>query len=193
MADTTSEEKKKKLSRKERERELRALTSDGRGCGFKKDLVADRHLDDQRYEREIAFKKQQQAAAAAAKHSSGGKDKAGAMIPGVTLGAPPPSAAFDALIRMEAGLGQRTIHDNINDPNRPSWEDYKKAKADKLDLVGGSGKGSQGRALRRFLTGLACRPLFSGAKVLVTLFPPCSEYIAHESIFSPTLPTGRCR
>ena len=30
---------------------------------------------------------------------------------------------------------QRTIHDNINDPNRPTWEDYKKAKADKLDLV----------------------------------------------------------
>ncbi|EKU22423.1 hypothetical protein NGA_0461100, partial [Nannochloropsis gaditana CCMP526] len=140
MADTTSEEKKKKLSRKERERELRALTSDGRGCGFKKDLVADRHLDDQRYEREIAFKKQQQAAAAAAKRGSGGKDKAGAVIPGVTLGAPPPSAAFDALIRMEAGLGQRTIHDNINDPNRPSWEDYKKAKADKLDLVPMNGK-----------------------------------------------------
>ncbi len=41
----------KKKSRKERERELRELASDGRGCGFKKDLVADRHLDDQRYER----------------------------------------------------------------------------------------------------------------------------------------------
>lgn len=131
MADAPTDDKqKKKLSRKERERELRALSSDGSGCGFKKDLVADRHLDDQRYERELAFKKQQQAAAAA-----GGKDGGGKTIPGVMLGAPPPSAAFDTLLRMEAGLGQRTIHDSINDPNRPTWEDYKKAKADKLDLV----------------------------------------------------------
>jgi hypothetical protein len=44
MAD--DEGKKKKKSRREREKELR---DEGLGCGFNKELIADRHRDDQRY------------------------------------------------------------------------------------------------------------------------------------------------
>ena len=45
-----SSKDEKRAKKRERERELR----DSTGCGFKKDLVADRHLDDQRYERSRA-------------------------------------------------------------------------------------------------------------------------------------------
>jgi hypothetical protein len=99
----------KKAKKRERERELR----DSTGCGFKKDLVADRHLDDQRYERSRAAAAAGQSVAAAAP----------AAIPGLTPGGPPASATMDTILRMQAGLGLRTIADNINDPNRPTWEE----------------------------------------------------------------------
>lgn len=123
-----ADEEKKKKSRRDRQRELREL--EGGGCGVKYDLVADRHLDDKRYERELEAQKEKekQAAAAAAAAAKGGGGGAGA--------AAAPSATFDALIRMETGRPERSIADKINDPNRLSWEDYKQIKADKLDLVG---------------------------------------------------------
>lgn len=99
----------KKAKKRERERELR----DSTGCGFRKDLVADRHLDDQRYERS-------RAANAAGKSAS-----APAVIPGLTPGGPAASATMDTILRMQAGLGLRTIADNINDPNRPTWEEVR--------------------------------------------------------------------
>lgn len=37
---------------------------------------------------------------------------------------------------MAAGLESRTIADKLADPNRPTWEQYKKENEDKLDLVG---------------------------------------------------------
>ena len=37
---------------------------------------------------------------------------------------------------MAAGLEGRTIADKLADPNRPTWEQYKKENEDKLDLVG---------------------------------------------------------
>lgn len=46
-----------------------------------------------------------------------------AAIPGLTQGGPPASATMDTIMRMQAGLGLRTIADNINDPNRPTWEE----------------------------------------------------------------------
>ena len=112
-------ESDRKKSKRERQKELRELEA-STGCGFKKDLVADRHLDDQRYERSRA-----QAAAVAA---GGGAAAKPAAIPGLTQGGAPPSATMDTIIRMQAGLGLRTIADNINDPNRPTWEEYKKVR-----------------------------------------------------------------
>jgi hypothetical protein len=46
------------------------------------------------------------------------------------------SSTMDALNRMAAGLGSRTIADNINNPNRPTWEQYKKENEDKLKISG---------------------------------------------------------
>ncbi len=46
------------------------------------------------------------------------------------------SSTFDAFQRMAAGLEGRTIADKLADPNRPTWEQYKKENEDKLDLVG---------------------------------------------------------
>lgn len=46
------------------------------------------------------------------------------------------SSTFDAFQRMAAGLDSRTIADKLSDPNRPTWEQYKKENEDKLDLVG---------------------------------------------------------
>ncbi|KAJ8508988.1 hypothetical protein ON010_g18817 [Phytophthora cinnamomi] len=41
---------------------------------------------------------------------------------------------MDAFMRMVTGKEERTIADRISDPNRPTWEQYKKENADKLDL-----------------------------------------------------------
>ncbi len=46
------------------------------------------------------------------------------------------SSTFDAFQRMAAGLEGRKIADKISDPNRPTWEQYKKENEDKLDMVG---------------------------------------------------------
>jgi hypothetical protein len=45
-----------------------------------------------------------------------------------------PSATYDAFIRMQTGQSERTIADKINDPNRVSWETFKRENANKLDL-----------------------------------------------------------
>lgn len=39
-------------------------------------------------------------------------------------------------MRMITGKEERTIADRISDPNRPTWEQYKKDNAEKLDLSG---------------------------------------------------------
>ena len=46
------------------------------------------------------------------------------------------SSTFSAFQRMAAGLEGRKIADKIADPNRPTWEQYKRENEDKLDLVG---------------------------------------------------------
>lgn len=125
MADSGEGEKKKK-TRKERQRELRELEGT-KGCGIKYDVVYDRHKDDQRYERELEHKEKLK--------------KEGVIAPPAASTNPladgsKPSATFDALLRMETGRPERTIAEKINDPNRPTWEDYKVSKADKLDLAG---------------------------------------------------------
>ena len=92
-------EPKRKKSKSDREAELRALDKDLRGtsgAGVDYSKVSDRHVDDSRFERELA----------APPPNSGG-DR---------------SAAFDAFMRLQTGQGERTIEDKINDKNRPTWE-----------------------------------------------------------------------
>ncbi len=105
----------KKSSKKEREKELR---NDGfkRVGGVNYDTIVDRQVGDKRFERERAQK-----------HS----DKP------INV---PVNSTIDALHRMAAGLEGRTIADKISDPNRPTWEQYKKDNESKLDLVDGEAR-----------------------------------------------------
>ncbi len=107
-----------KKTKKEREREIR-------DDGFKKTstvnygAISDRQIGDKRFERERAYKLSDQEAGMAGLKN-----------------APAVSSTFDAFQRMAAGLDRRSIQDNISDPNRPTWEQYKKDNEEKLDLVG---------------------------------------------------------
>lgn len=47
---------------------------------------------------------------------------------------------MDAFMRMVTGKEERTIADRISDPNRPTWEQFKKENADKLDLFANDDK-----------------------------------------------------
>ena len=47
---------------------------------------------------------------------------------------PAASSTFDAMIRMAAGTQARTVMEKIADPNRPTWEQYKKDNEDKLEM-----------------------------------------------------------
>ena len=78
--------------------------------------ISDRQVGDKRFERERAYKISDQEKGA----QSG----------------PTMSSTFDAFQRMAAGLEGRSIADKIADPNRPTWEQYKKENEEKLDLVG---------------------------------------------------------
>ncbi len=56
------------------------------------------------------------------------------------LGGGASSTTFDALIRMAAGNAPTTLAQKMQDPNRPTLDQYKKDNADKLDNVGGEVK-----------------------------------------------------
>jgi len=43
---------------------------------------------------------------------------------------------MDSVMRLMTGQQERGIRDKLNDSNRPTWEQYKKDNADKLDLTG---------------------------------------------------------
>uniref|UniRef100_A0A7S2SNX5 Uncharacterized protein n=1 Tax=Rhizochromulina marina TaxID=1034831 RepID=A0A7S2SNX5_9STRA len=127
MADA-AEKKRNKKSRKERLAEQRAFERDlglNKGTGVRYDKVADRHLDDVRFERELAFKKSMQP---------GGKAEVGEEM---QAAAPAQSSAtYDAFMRMATGRQERTIADKINDSNRPTWDEYKKKNEELLDMDG---------------------------------------------------------
>lgn len=96
-----------------------------RDDGLKKSVVnysalSDKRIDDKRHEREKEYKAMLQE-----KGMSALKEKQPAV-----------SMTFDAFQRMAAGLEGRTLADKISDPNRPTWEQYKKDNEDKLDMVG---------------------------------------------------------
>ncbi|GAB9468898.1 Beta-glucosidase 30 [Globisporangium polare] len=90
--------------------------------------VLDRQIDDDRFERQRAIRVGAAPAPAAPQASSSG----GVKKP------PAQSATMDAFMRMVTGKEERTIADRISDPNRPTWEQYKKENADKLDLFSGN-------------------------------------------------------
>ena len=79
--------------------------------------ISDRQVGDRRFERERAYKLTEQG-------------------PGTSTSGQAVSSTFDAFQRMAAGLEGRKIADKISDPNRPTWEQYKKENEDKLDMVG---------------------------------------------------------
>jgi hypothetical protein len=80
-------------------------------AGVNYDSIMDRQVGDKRFEREKAYKESNTKPSAV-------------------------SSTFDAFQRMAAGLEGRKIADKIADPNRPTWEQYKKDNEEKLDMVG---------------------------------------------------------
>ena len=86
--------------------------------------LVDRHVGDIREERERQRRAAPAVAAAAASAADGGSR----------------SSTFDAFMRLAMGKDERTIADKINDPNRPSWSEFKLKHADKLDLEGAESK-----------------------------------------------------
>ena len=120
-------DKKKKKTKKEHLAEMRELERATRpgGSGVNYSQVADRHLDDKRFERERAFQEQVNKDIAEGKAGDSAEGASGQ-----------PSATYDAFMRMATGQGERTIADKLNDKNRPTWEQYKKENEDKLDLKG---------------------------------------------------------
>jgi type IV secretory pathway VirB10-like protein len=94
----------------------------GRGVDYS--AVSDRRQEDPRFERE-------KAKAGPLNSSSSSSTATGAAGPGGKM-----SSTFDAFHRMAAGLDARTLAEKISDPNRPTWEQYKKDNEDKLDLKG---------------------------------------------------------
>ena len=115
-----SGDKKGKISKKDRQRDLR---NDGlkKVGGVDFSAIVDRQVGDTRFERERAEKIKTQTEGVSALRAT----------------APKVTAPFDAFTRLAAGLEGRKIADKLADPNRPTWEQYKKDNEDKLDMVGG--------------------------------------------------------
>lgn len=53
------------------------------------------------------------------------------------------SSQMEAVMRLMTGKEERTIAQKLADPNRPTWEQYKKDNQDKLDIVGAEEKKMQ--------------------------------------------------
>ncbi|KAF4027823.1 hypothetical protein GN244_ATG20523 [Phytophthora infestans] len=99
-----------------------------RSSGVDYSQVRDRQIDDHRFERQRSIR------AASSAPPVEQPNHAAAQV------AAPQSATMDAFMRMMTGKEERTIADRISDPNRPTWEQYKKENADRLDLSGNGEK-----------------------------------------------------
>jgi len=93
-----------------------------KGVGVRYDTILDRHTDDTRFER--ALKQQKKV------HKDIKEGRA------TTSSEEHRSSTMDALVRMQAGLGQRSIADKLDDPNRIGWDEYKARNKDKMDFNG---------------------------------------------------------
>ena len=89
---------------------------------------------------EVAKRKAAAAAAAASAPAvstgSGGASGGG----GGDASSAKPSAQMTAVMRVMAGMQERTIAEKLADSNRPTWEQYKKDNEDKLNLSGADQK-----------------------------------------------------
>lgn len=111
--------KKSKRRRKDRDDDDDGVV---RGSGVNYSKVADRHVDDDRYEKHRAAPNETTPPAP-------NGESAEAKSAGV-------SAQMAAVMRVMAGQGERTIAEKLADSNRPTWEQYKKDNEDKLNIAG---------------------------------------------------------
>ena len=111
--------KKSKRRRKDRDDDDDIVRSSG--VNYSK--VADRHVDDDRYEKHRGASTEAGTPAAASEPAE--SSKAGGV-----------SAQMAAVMRVMAGQGERTIAEKLADSNRPTWEQYKKDNEDKLNIAG---------------------------------------------------------
>ena len=118
----------KKSKRRRRDKDRVDVDDDVvRGSGVDYSKVADRHVDDERFER------QKQAAGST---PSAAVDSALVDSGAAPAAQPKVSSQMAAVMRLMAGMEERTIAQKLADSNRPTWEQYKKDNEDKLDLVG---------------------------------------------------------
>ena len=118
----------KKSKRRRRDKDRVDVDDDVvRGSGVDYSKVADRHVDDERFER------QKQTAGS---NPSTAVDSAPADSGATPAAQPKVSSQMAAVMRLMAGMEERTIAQKLADSNRPTWEQYKKDNEDKLDLVG---------------------------------------------------------
>ena len=118
----------KKSKRRRRDKDRVDVDDDVvRGSGVDYSKVADRHVDDERFER------QKQTAGS---NPSAAVDSAPADSGATPAAQPKVSSQMAAVMRLMAGMEERTIAQKLADSNRPTWEQYKKDNEDKLDLVG---------------------------------------------------------
>lgn len=117
----------KKSKRRRRDRD-RADDDDGiaRGSGVNYGKVADRHVDDDRFEKHRKASSTPSAADATPAPAS----------TDTSAGQPKVSSQMAAVMRVMAGMEERTIAQKLADSNRPTWEQYKKDNEDKLDIEG---------------------------------------------------------
>ena len=119
-------EKKSKRHRRDVDNDDGGIAARGSGVNYSK--VADRHVDDDRFE-----KHRQGGSAPAAAATTG---LASAAASGTSPAQPKVSAQMAAVMRVMAGKEERTIAEKLADSNRPTWEQYKKDNQDKLDIAG---------------------------------------------------------
>ena len=117
---------KKKSKRRRRDRDRDDEDAPARGSGVNYSKVSDRHVDDERFE------KHRQASSAP---SAANAPKAASSAPPQQKAAPV-SSQMQAVMRLMAGMEERTISEKLADSNRPTWEQYKKDNQDKLDISG---------------------------------------------------------
>ena len=120
-----SETLPKKKTRRDRREDLR---NDGfkRSSGVDYSTTASRHMDDARFERALRNKQSEAAVGAGASQASASASASAAAR----------SSTMEALMRMEAGLGEQTIAQKLADPNRPTWDQYKKDNEKALNISG---------------------------------------------------------
>ncbi|KAF1332012.1 Beta-glucosidase 30, partial [Globisporangium splendens] len=116
------------MSRKSRDKDEDFGLKKSSGVNYSQ--VLDRHVNDDRFERQRNARVGATPAPVAPPASSSSTAKKPVAQ----------SATMDAFMRMVTGKDERTIADRISDPNRPTWEQYKKENADKLDLFANDDK-----------------------------------------------------